>query len=335
MAQTLIEWTHRRHPQTQVLHPGYTFNPVIGCAKVSPACRLCYAASMDARRFSKTLGGATSAAPISHWGKGAPRYRTSAETWKNPLKWNRMAEKAGMALAVFCGSLCDWADEELPDSLRDDLMELVLKTPSLEWLFLTKRPANARRYFSDKTVPPNVRMGATMENQEWFDLRIGDLLAIDAPLGHFASMEPLLGPVDITAGLDNPLVALFHGREKPSGDCGCCTRGLGWVIVGGESNHGDKTISAPTHPDDVLAIAANCWSFGIPFTFKQWGDWVPAYELADPQAQAMCALGKVAFVDRGRGDKGRRLAFNVGKPAAGRLFEGKIWDQHPPARLLS
>lgn len=329
MAQTKIEWTWRRHPRTGHTHPGFTYNPWIGCTKISPACGLCYAASTDDRRFSKipAMGGSLEH-PLSHWGKGAPRHQT-VSTKKDPPKWNRLAERAGLALAVFCGSLCDWADEEVPDSWRDDLMELVLATPNLEWLFLTKRTENARRYFANKTVPPNVRMGATLENQDCFDSRIADLLAIQAPLGHFASMEPLFGPVDLTKAL-KPDPVLDHAGKGEA-----LARTIGWVIVGGESCWDDKSKSHSMHPDDALMVASQAWAAGIPFTFKQWGDWCPAYEIPDPQAQAMCALGKVPHRDLGRGDQGRRLSFNVGKAIAGRQLEGQLWEEHPPVRLLS
>lgn len=329
MAETIIEWTARRHPRTGVKHAGFTYNRWIGCTKISPACDLCYAATLDDRRYSKTLGGGTKEHPISHWGKGAPRHLT--QTFGDPIRWNKEAERAGIALAVFCSSLSDWADEEVPDSHRDELFELVLKCPNLEWLLLTKRTAKARQYFSDKTVPANVMMGATMEDQMWFDRRIHDLLAIDAPLGHFASMEPLLGHVDISAGLHFP-------PEDPR-HTACCAahpgRGLKWVIAGGESCDEDKTLSRQTHPDHVLAVASQCWAAGVPWLWKQWGDWCPAYELDhNPQAQAMCVMGKVKRHEFSHGEKGRRFSFNVGKNMAGRHFEGKLWDATPPVRLL-
>jgi protein gp37 len=341
MAETKIEWTSRRHPLTGEKLPGYTYNKWIGCTKVSPACKLCYAESVDERRFSKTLGG-TPEAPQIHWGPGAPRHQT--KTFREPLKWNREAARAGIALAVFCSSLSDWADEEVPDSWRDDLFALVLQCPNLDWLFLTKRTAKARAYFADKAVPANVMMGATMETQKCFDERIGDLLAIDAPRGHFASMEPLLGPVDISAGLADPLAHVGgtftagpNGATWKPDECGCHAggRALRWVIVGGESNLADKSKSRPMHPDHVLAVATQCWAAQVPFFFKQWGDWCPAYELdQNPQAQAMCAMGKVPRHEFPTGEAGRRFSFNVGKAIAGRHFEGKLWDQTPPVRVV-
>lgn len=317
MAQTQIEWTWRLSPISGLMLPGYSFNGWIGCTAVSRACRLCYADAQDDRRFSRTLGGATAEMPIRHFGKGAPRYRTQPENWKKPLQWDRQAQKAGVALAVFCSSLSDWADEEVPDTWRDDLLELIDKTPNLDWLMLTKRPAKARSYLKTRGCPGNVWMGATMEDQATFNARIGDLLAIEGPAKYFASMEPIFDAVDITKGL----------RDD---------RALDWVITGGESNHDDRAKSFPTHPDDFHQVAAQCWAAGVPFFFKQWGDWAPAYALDhNPQAQAMCVTGKVRAHDFGRGEGGRRVVFNVGKAAAGSTFEGEQRRQTPPVRLLN
>lgn len=130
-----------------------TGNPWIGCTKVSPGCKHCYAAELDANKFSRTMGGATKDNPISHWGKGAPRVRTKA-FWKDALKWN--AEHEHNALVnrrhghpinkperprIF-PSLCDWLDDEVPIQWLADFLKLIHDTPNLDWLLLTKRPDN-------------------------------------------------------------------------------------------------------------------------------------------------------------------------------------------------
>ena len=109
---------------------------------------------------------------------------------------------------------------------------------------------------------------------------------------------------------------------------------LDMVIVGGESRGKEKAKSRAMHPDDVLAIATQCWATNTAFFFKQWGDWCPAYEIQDPQAQAMCVAGNVTCKDLGRGEGGRRLAFNVGKAMAGSHFEGKEHRGVPFVRTL-
>lgn len=105
-----------------------TFNPWIGCTKISPACANCYAADMM-HRWGKDL-----------WGPGKPRQRTSAANWRQPLKWEAEAARTGIRRKVFCGSLCDCLDPEVPIEWLADLLGLIFRTPHLDWLLLTKRP---------------------------------------------------------------------------------------------------------------------------------------------------------------------------------------------------
>lgn len=132
-ANTKIEWAH------------HTFNPWIGCTKVSAACDHCYAEDWD-KRYE---GG-------QHWGAGAPRRLTSAANWRKPLAWNRQAAKADTRPRVFCASLADVFDSEVPDAWRDRLFALIALTPHLDWLLLTKRPQVARKYLSDPDKPRRV-----------------------------------------------------------------------------------------------------------------------------------------------------------------------------------
>lgn len=123
-----IEWTD------------HTFNPWWGCQKVSPGCDHCYAETWDLRFHA--------AAP--HWGPGAPRRRTGADTWRQPLKWHRKAVAAGVRPRVFCASMADVFDNQVDPAWRADLWSLIRVTPALRWLLLTKRPQNIR-----KMLPPD------------------------------------------------------------------------------------------------------------------------------------------------------------------------------------
>lgn len=337
MAETNIEWCFRKHPLTGKIYQGYTFNRWLGCTKVSEACAHCYAEAMDINRYSRTLGGGTKDAPVSHWGKGAPRHMTN--TLKDPIRWNKLAGEAGIALAVFCSSMSDIFDEEVPDERREEILELIHATPNLDWMLLTKRVDKMYDYLTKcmwwlNDTPKNVWLGATMENQKRFDERIDKLLATPAR-HHFASMEPLLGPVDISRALPK------GAQQDLLVSCPCCDGTehgsfLDLVIVGGESCE-RKQDARPTHPDWVLEIAAQCWAAGPPFTeffFKQWGDWAPAYEIQDPQAQAMCLMGNVAAHQWDTGEAGRRLTFNVGHTIAGAHFEGVLRNTPLEGRLL-
>src|SRR5581483_1094173 len=138
----------------------HTFNPWMGCTKVSPGCANCYAETMMDHRYGKV-----------RWGKGKPRQRTSSANWKLPLKWNKklsyrctscgtvfpdseLEEVLGWECLdcntvcspvrprVFCASLADWLDDEVPIEWLADLLALIYSTPNLDWLLLTKRPQN-------------------------------------------------------------------------------------------------------------------------------------------------------------------------------------------------
>lgn len=165
-----------------------TFNAWIGCTKVSPGCDHCYAEALDARH---RWGGNT------HWGTAVPRYRTSANLWKQPLAWNRKAEASGKPWRVFTNSLADVFDNEVPAGWRADLFSLIDDTPALMWLLLTKRIGNAPKMLTMKydrrigeAVPfPNVWIGASVVNQEEADRDIPKLLATPAAK-RFVSYDP-------------------------------------------------------------------------------------------------------------------------------------------------
>ena len=344
MAQTKIEWTWRRWPlsalsmsQLQlaldfgaVQHgegitlPGYTFNPWIGCRRVSPGCEHCYAEAMDLRRFSKTLGGATKDAPVIHWGKGAPRHRTSESNWSLPLRWNANAKALGVRLRVFCASLADWLDDEVPVEWLADLLCLIASTQALDWLLLTKRPQLWRarleaildsqvadteakllaRAWLAGVTPSNIWLGTTVEDQKRADERIPTLIAIPATV-RFLSCEPLLGPVDLRLH-DYAISSEAHSVRRTF---------IHWVICGGESGEDVKTpagdiVSAirPLHPDWARSLRDQCKSAGVAYFFKQWGEWAPCHDAtASPEHN---------FQD------GERM-FRVGKSAAGNRLDGR------------
>ncbi len=167
----------------------HTFNPWIGCEKVSPACDNCYA-ERDNKRYGR-----------GELFAGAPPIRTSAAYWKKPLKWNREAETTGKRQRVFCASWADVFDDRVPKQWRLDLWALIAATPNLDWLILTKRPQNIKYMRPDDWSDgyPNVWLGVTAENREQAARRIPILRSIPAAV-RFISCEPLLE--DITSGLN-------------------------------------------------------------------------------------------------------------------------------------
>ena len=243
-----------------------TFNPWIGCTKVSPACDNCYAEAFD-----KRTGGA-------HWGPRAERRRTSPANWRKPLIWDAAAKESGRNHFVFCASLADVFDNAVLDEWRTDLWALIKATPNLTWLILSKRPQNMRAMLPAdwRDGYPNVWLGVTVENQEEADRRIWSLLQAPARL-YFLSIEPLLGPVDLTA-CAMPITAqtfnAFTGLTENGAFIGSSPEngGIEWVIVGGESGAGFR----PMNPLDARSIRDQVNAAGdVAFFFKQWGGRTP------------------------------------------------------------
>lgn len=255
---------------TKIQRCDHTFNPWMGCAKVSPGCANCYA---EMSTPSRSFG--------IKWGKGQPRQRTSASNWKEPLRWNRQAAGGdGKRPRVFCASLADWLDDEVPIEWLADLLKLIHDTPNLDWLLLTKRPENWYRRVSlvdgemaeswidcidmpeRGTIPENVWIGTTTEDQQRADERIPELLKIPARV-RFLSVEPILGFVDFGLWLKAKFGRLdenFQEVVKPA-------QQLHWVIVGGES--GSK--ARPCNVDWIRITVRQCRSAGVACFVKQLG----------------------------------------------------------------
>ena len=354
--QTKIEWCDS------------TFNPWIGCTKVSPACDNCYAeADFDLRRHRVK------------WGAGQERSRTSSENWNLPKRWNANAcrfiqcdecgwrgegigstcgrchstNTAPARRRVFCASLADVFDNEVPTSWRAELFQLIANTPNLDWLLLTKRIGNARSMLNevvgelthgintwDELPWPNVWLGATVCNQAEADRDIPKLLAVPAAK-RFLSMEPLLGPVELNGheytialglgegvdwltGITMEHSSIFGGSTWPwlyraDFDFPKDAREprIHWVIVGGESGQNAR----PMHPKWVRRIRDQCAAAGVPFMFKQWGEWAPVNGLEYSGSRRdlyVCDWGEMA---------------RVGKIFAGRLLDGVEHNGFPESAV--
>lgn len=237
-----------------------SWNPWIGCTKVGPPCFHCYAETMMGGKGEEKVPGEGRRLRRVAWGPGAERQRTSAENWKKPLRWQRVAAAAGVSLDVFCASLADWADNEVDDQWRLDLGQVILRTPNLRWLLLTKRIPNVERYLRamfPQGVPPNVYLGITVATQPDADRDLPRAVAVKQSLGIrrlFLSMEPLLEAVRLPADL---------------------LQFVDLVIVGGESGRDARAI----HPRWAVEIMEQCLAAGVPFHFKQWGEWQPVMKL--------------------------------------------------------
>lgn len=286
---TGIEWAH------------HTFNPWWGCARVSPACDSCYA-EREAKRFypGRNL-----------WGTDADRREFGDRHWNAPLRWNKQATAEGKRYRVFCASMADVFDNQAPSGARERLWELIKRTPSLDWLLLTKRIGNANRMLPCDwgSGYPNVWLGITVVTSDEVSRDVPKLQRVPARV-RWLSMEPLLDAVDIGRFLSSAR------DDLPP---------INWVVVGGESGPRAR----PLNPTWARSVRDQCESARVPYFFKQWGEWAPtdsSAEVSSKSAQIYCfeqdprppldRLHEVCMV-------------RVGKQSAGRLLDGRIWASFP------
>lgn len=211
-----IEWTEQ------------TWNPVTGCTKVSPGCKHCYAEKMAGRLAAMGAGG----------------YENGFELTLQPQRLDQPLERKKPTV-WFVNSMSDLFHEDVPDSFIDQVMDTISKTPQHTYQILTKRSQRLPEYFATRTVPDNVWLGVSVEDQKYGIPRIDHLRKVPAKI-RFLSVEPLLediGDVDLT--------------------------GIHWVIVGGESGPQAR----PMHHSWVDAIRIQCEEQKVAFFFKQWGGW--------------------------------------------------------------
>lgn len=304
-----IEWTH------------HTFNPWIGCTKVSPGCDHCYAEALVVNRFKKDV-----------WGPGKARELTSEKNWSEPLKWNKRAEEGGVRERVFCASLADIFDNEIPEEWRVRLWELVYATPNLDWLILTKRIGNARHMmplgaFRDGPLP-NLWIGASIVNQQEADRDIPKLLDIPARV-RFLSMEPLLGPVKLS-GIQCEGCGYTEADKRFQLDHHLCknkTATINWIIVGGESGREAR----PMHPDWARDLRDQCVFAGVPFFFKQWGEWFPWKPMNGNSLKlpVQHVMQNASEYYPGNYSSSLQSMIRVGKKMAGRHLDDREWSEYP------
>ncbi len=323
--ETDISWAHHTH------------NAWRGCERVSPACDHCYAETMSKRN----------PAVLGEWGPDGTRVIAAESYWNLPLKWDRMAREEGRRHRVFSLSLGD-VFEDRPDLVapRERLFNLAYQTKWLDWLFLTKRPENIQRHLSEirhaqyphedwwtlqrRQPRPNWWFGVTAENQQEANRRLPILCDIPASV-RFVSCEPLLGPVDLRQVQCHErrfmnVLAGNYGNDKGQVYGPCPT--IQWVISGGESG-------AEARPSNVAwyrLLRDQCQAAGVAFHHKQWGEYCP-FTYTGSSSQFIGQNGEVSYCDTGQvhqwDEKGYHLSVRVGKKRAGRLLDGKTWDEFP------
>lgn len=298
-----IEWTD------------HTVNFWWGCAKVSPACAHCYAEGQAARFYP------------GHWGPDAPRRLRVEAAAREARRYEIQAVAMGRRFRVFTNSMADfWEDRRDLDAARVVALETMFHTPHLDWLILTKRPEAIiallkraerdtdstgcsdwiRRWLGwgqDRPEPPaNIWLGTTVEDHQRLSERLPALVRVPARV-RFLSIEPMLGPVDLL-GMERP--AYFH--QQPYGWHAWLAQRLHWVICGGESGPHAR----PMNQDWARGLRDQCAAAGIPFLFKQWGEWLP--DSQNPKIP---------------GPSGATQATRVGKHSAGRTLDGTLHNAYP------
>lgn len=263
------------------------------------------------------------------WGADKPRVRTSPMTWRQPLKWNGMHQtfvaQHGRRQRVFCASLADIFDNAVNPAWRADLFDLIEKTPNLDWLLLTKRIGNVMSMVSEAAqhrfdleclekprLHDNVWIGATITDRDEM-LRDAEKLKIVPARVRFWSVEPMLGDLG-----EIPIELMPD-----------------WVICGGESGQNAR----PMHPDWARGLRDQCEAAGVPFLFKQWGEWAPGENCGGPPRRAERTAdwwgGKWMFstltprASMGMHYDDEPALYRIGKKTAGRHLDGRTHDEFP------
>lgn len=351
-----IEWTQ------------HTFNPWRGCTKVAAGCQHCYADQLS-KRNPKALGiwgpdGKRVVAAENYWQQplkwdrlakeAGERHRVFCasladvfEDWPGPM---RMPDGLIAHHAGAWGNPGGYIGAEMligksrvtMNDVRRRLFALIDATHNLDWLLLTKRPQNILRMWPGD-YRSNVWLGTSVSEQKDADANIPQLLLCDHLAEFlFVSAEPLLGPVKLKFYGACP----EHGDVEATGlrsdtrrpfDWFCDDHdpeinyplpAIGWVICGGESGPGAR----PMHPDWARSLRDQCQSAGVPFLFKQWGEW-RAEERPGAEVE-LSTLPPTECVAWGNGVDTHTHYARVGKQAAGRLLDGREWNEFPTAHLV-
>lgn len=281
-----------------------TWNPLTGCTLVSAGCKNCYAAQLAATRLKDTPR-YKGLAVVNSRGVGVftGKMLLHEDLLTKPLKWRKPRR-------VFVNSMSDLFHEKVPLEFIDQIFTTIKECPQHTFQVLTKRSERLSQVAGNLGWPENLWMGVSIEDARVIQ-RVHDLRTVPAAV-RFLSCEPLIGPLD-----DLPL------------------DGIHWVIVGGES--GPK--ARPMHPDWARSLRDQCAAAGVPFFFKQWGEWGPKEDHFNPRlSKKRYQYESHAWADDGSvydcrepepGHFPSVMVVRVGKKRAGRLLDGVLHDGFP------
>lgn len=315
MNQTSIEWAEK------------TWNPISGCTPISEGCQNCYAKRMAQRLRGRC--GYPADEPF--------RVTLHPDRLEEPLRLRKPSR-------IFVCSMSDLFHEDVPFEFIDQVFDVMATARKHTFMVLTKRPERLLEYARSRTRETgegylnegNVWLGVTAENQARADERIPILLETPAAV-RFVSIEPMLGPIDLTT-VPRPDNAYFRWRgetgcitdpEEPDDYVYWCKKGIHWVICGGETGPNAR----PMHPDWVWRLIDQCQAVGAPFMFKQWGEWFPRDQWEN-NPELVLPDDDAAYHDSPHthvfdSEDGPCSVHRVGKKAAGRLLDGREWNEYP------
>jgi protein gp37 len=238
-----------------------------------------------------------------------------------------------------------WNDlfhRDVTDRFICDAYEVMIKSPQHIFLVLTKRARRMGDFLSPATCftspsRDNIYHGVTVCNQAEADEKIPHLLQV--PGKRFLSIEPMLGAIDFESALQksNQWCEWCGGFVDSSHDCYDPNMGIHQVLLGGESGAGAR----PMHPDWVRGVRDQCQAAGVPFYFKQWGEWAPpevtfGVHIHNPYRRDwkdtatwfadQWMIGKEDINDDGSGDDDENMMWRIGKKKAGRTLDGQLHD---------
>lgn len=255
--------------KTAIAWCSHTFNPWWGCYKVSPGCENCYAEKLAGRFGYGNM-----------WFESKRRF-FGDKYWNKPIAWDNKAFNSGTRKSVFCGSMCDIFDDPTGDyetaiwlnGERERLWKLILDTPNLDWLLLTKRPENIQglmyhKWLNPENIPNNIRIGITCENKAMADKRMKTFL--DSWQGkNFVSIEPMLSRIKLKQDWIDYLDGWCTETEVDQHGDPCPAQApmnkINWVICGCESGPNAR----PCDIDWVRDLRDQCVVAGTPFFLKQ------------------------------------------------------------------